>query len=123
MCLYSINCRLPQTPRTPGTAASHYFDDVLSRHAKPANGKRNHLRRSSTSRSIGLRSDVVDDAATVQNSVGGDNAADEEGWRKAREEADTHVASYVTSQLERIRTSDFATRDPEDEFEAQLDGQ
>jgi hypothetical protein len=64
-----------------------------------------------------------DDAATVQNSVGGGDDADEDEWRKAREEADSHVASYVTSQLERIRTSDLATREPEDEFEAQLDGQ
>lgn len=58
----SINCRLPQTPRTPSTAAAHYFDDTFSRgHRRKSSsvgtttpGAR--LRRSSTSRSIGNHS-------------------------------------------------------------------
>lgn len=61
----SINCRLPQTPRTPSTAAAHYFDDTFSRGnlrrkssvAGPKSpGTPGRLRRSSTSRSIGNHS-------------------------------------------------------------------
>ena len=63
-----INMRLPQTPRTPGTAAAHYFDDILSRGiTRRGTGMRTpgldgpktpRMRRSSTSRSIGNRSDI-----------------------------------------------------------------
>jgi hypothetical protein len=57
-----INCRLPQTPRTPSTAAAHYFDDTMHRspqrkssiHSTPGPGSRTpRLHRSSTSRSMG----------------------------------------------------------------------
>jgi hypothetical protein len=64
-----INCRLPQTPRTPSTAAAHYFDDILSRGLTRTNtrvrtpgldgAKTPRMRRSSTSRSIGNRSSFV----------------------------------------------------------------
>jgi hypothetical protein len=61
-----VNCRLPMTPRTPGTAAAHYFDDILSRNPKGSLARRKsslgpgtpgpgRMRRSSTSRSIGNR--------------------------------------------------------------------
>ncbi|KAI5304927.1 hypothetical protein KEM56_005684, partial [Ascosphaera pollenicola] len=44
---------LPQTPRTPSTAANHYFDDVFARHMR-----KRSLRRSSTGgRSIGRMND------------------------------------------------------------------
>lgn len=63
-CSVSINCRLPQTPRTPSTAAAHYFDDVFSQAAKRRPSSRRGstrseaptMRRSSTSRSIGAHS-------------------------------------------------------------------
>ena len=64
-----ISCRLPQTPRTPGTGMAHYFDDIFTRHVSQPKSSKPSLRRSSTSRSIGARSDF--DA-----SVNGD---DEEG--------------------------------------------
>ena len=61
-----INCRLPKTPGTPGTAAAHYFDDILSRGITRRNTrvqnpgldgpKTPRMRRSSTSRSLGNRS-------------------------------------------------------------------
>ncbi len=63
-----INCRLPQTPRTPSTAAAHYFDDTFSRgnvrrrkssvptSPNSAGDDAARLRRSSTSRSIGNHS-------------------------------------------------------------------
>jgi hypothetical protein len=54
----STTCRLPQTPRTPGSAAAHYFDDVFTTSGRPK--KPHQLRRSSTSRSIGFRSDNED---------------------------------------------------------------
>ena len=119
-CSPSINCRLPQTPRTPSTAAAHYFDDVFSRPSKPANGKPHHFRRSSTNRSIGNRSSVGslngddEDTGTRANSVA--IVDDEE-----KAEADKHVANYVGDQLERIRSNESAVV-YEDEFEAQLDG-
>ena len=63
-CSFSINCRLPQTPRTPSTAAAHYFDDVFSQAAKRRPSSRRGstrseaptMRRSSTSRSLGAYS-------------------------------------------------------------------
>ena len=117
-----INCRLPQTPRTPGTGASHYFDDVFGRHV--SNGavtpRPKSLRRSSTSRSIAQRSDFNEDEDEYElsrkNSVGDyDPERDQE-----RKEADAHVAKYVSDQLSKVRSNeslDFSN----DEFEAQLD--
>ncbi|OQO09114.1 hypothetical protein B0A48_06005 [Cryoendolithus antarcticus] len=55
-----MNCRLPQTPRTPASAAAHYFDDVFSRQRRASLGARRPtgLARSMTNnRSIGSRSD------------------------------------------------------------------
>lgn len=120
-----MTCRLPQTPRTPTGAASHYFDDVFTPAGKPA--KRHHLRRSSTSRSIGFRSDwgdtstngeEEDDANPVQrkNSVGVlDQAALEQ--KSAMEDRLHH---YVSGQLQRIKTG-MQDYEP-DEFEAMTDG-
>ena len=108
----SINCRLPQTPRTPTAAAAHYFDDVFS---KP-NGTKPKIRRSSTTRSIGNRS-------TFHVSTNGDthDEDDDELYEKERRrsEANEHVANYVTEQLERIQSNESVF--DEDEFEAQLE--
>ncbi|KAK3092168.1 hypothetical protein LTR53_019717, partial [Teratosphaeriaceae sp. CCFEE 6253] len=61
-----VNCRLPQTPRSPTVGAAHYFDDTFHRQRRQsmsggggANGKRpGGLARSLTrQRSIGARSD------------------------------------------------------------------
>ena len=58
-----INCRLPQTPRTPTAAASHYFDDTFIRQrrqsmSRAAGGRPGGPARSLTrQRSIGARSD------------------------------------------------------------------
>ena len=85
------------------------------------------MRRSSTSRSIGARSDFDhslngddEDKLSVGNSVETENAERE----KERKEADEHTAHYVSEQLSRVRShqsADFV--DNADEFEAQLDGQ
>lgn len=117
-------------------AAAHYFDDVFLKRNKSMVGTPgpNRLRRSSTSRSIGNRSDrddrslngdhesaVEDDVAAMslarKNSVG---SMDSEAVKK-RQEADTHVAEYVSQQLQHIRTHSTSST-IHDEFEAQLDG-
>ncbi|KAK6825724.1 family 63 glycoside hydrolase [Apiospora arundinis] len=64
-----ISCRLPQTPRTPSVGMAHYFDDVFHRTTGQGHPKKPHMRRSSTARSIGARSDF-------EGSVNGDDDDD-----------------------------------------------
>lgn len=118
-----MTCRLPQTPRTPTTAAAHYFDDIWSAAGKPK--KPHHLHRSSNSRSIGVRSDW-------ETSTNGDeevpplNRSNSIGYLdaeaiKRKAEMDEHVANYVNDQLARVRSGDSADVDC-GEFETSLDG-
>ena len=107
-----INCRLPQTPRTPTAATAHladsYFDEAFERPSKP------RIRRSSTSRSIGNHSSYSgsskreDDVSSEQ---------DDDDSQRARNEANQHVANYVTEQLERARSNESVST-YKDEFEA-----
>lgn len=60
-----------------------------------------------------------DDAHSIGNSVGPDNAERE----LERREADAHTANYVSEQLSRVRSHTSADFENGDEFEAQLDGQ
>jgi hypothetical protein len=145
-----ISCRLPQTPRTPSTAAAHYFDDIMNRgprrkssiHSTPGPEARTpRIRRSSTSRSIGnhasgtphatYRENGNNDVAgyfdsVPANSVISDGDADPFGDETPLEKerrksiADSHVEKYVAEQLTRIKT-DESVAVYEDEFEAQLD--
>jgi hypothetical protein len=118
-----MTCRLPQTPRTPTTAAAHYFDDVLSTTSKPK--KPAYLRRSST-RSIGFRSDWetstngddedVGSPIRRKNSVG---YLDEDAI-KAKQAIEERFNNYVSGQLERVKTG--MNEYEADEFEASLDG-
>jgi hypothetical protein len=120
-----MTCRLPQTPRTPTGAAAHYFDDVFATTSKPK--KPHHLRRSSTSRSIGFRSDVGESANGDDDEAGSspvnrrgsvghlDQDAIEEN--QAMQERLNH---YVSGQLERVKTG-FADVE-KDEFETTVDG-
>jgi len=90
---------------------------------KSSSLKPHHIRRSSTSRSIGHRSSFNttfngDNAISHGNSVGVEDHEQE----RSRSEANDHVANYVADQLERIRSNESAAV-YEDEFEAQLDGQ
>ena len=135
-----INCRLPQTPRTPGTAAAHYFDDVLSK----AMTRRNtgvstpgptapRMRRSSTSRSLGNHSNS-NGAYVRAGSEDGEKSGyfgrvsesnpfgEEERLERHRRqsEADSHTDNYIKEHLHRVQTGDTAAV-YEDEFEAQLD--
>ncbi|KAI9788029.1 MAG: hypothetical protein M1835_002519 [Candelina submexicana] len=117
-----INCRLPQTPRTPSFGNNTYFDDISGRHMKGAGPSRPRIRRSSTGRSIGNHTSANGDGFerpfTRANSVGG---AEDEEQERARAVANARVANYVSDQLERIRSHESATV-YEDEFEAQVDG-
>lgn len=108
---------------------AHYFDDIFTRHANPKspkpNGSKPKMRRSSTTRSIGARSDfdtsAVDDedARSIGNSVETENVDRE----RERREADAHTAHYVSEQLSRVRSHQSVEFENGDEFEAQLDGQ
>lgn len=118
-----MNCRLPQTPRSPAAAASHYFDDVFTRQrrASMSGTRRNSLARSMTrTRSIGARSDW-----TNGNDDNGDGD-DESGQKKApsrqwsiykedgdenttggrKGDHDDHITKYVQDQLQRLKTQD-----------------
>lgn len=112
---------------------NHYFDDVFTRHVnqrlhrQTSRSPHPGIRRSSTSRSLGARSDFdrsVDDAdgedqLSVENSVETETAERE----RERREADAHTAHYVSEQLSRVRSNQSADFETGDEFEAQLDGQ
>jgi len=109
---------------------NHYFDDIFTRHnsGKPKKGSRPGVRRSSTTRSIGARSDF-------DHSVNGDyedlvdgrsviHDEDDEERERERREADAHTAAYVSEQLSRVRSNQSADFEANgDEFEAKLDGQ
>lgn len=105
---------------------AHYFDDVFERHTgqKKDKAPRVQMRRSSTTRSIGARSDFDmspngDDSRSMANSVAPDTTERE----RERREADAHTAHYVSEQLERVRSHQSADFEDGDEFEAQLDEQ
>ncbi|KAF2862499.1 hypothetical protein K470DRAFT_275227 [Piedraia hortae CBS 480.64] len=95
-----VNCRLPQTPRTPTTAAAHYFDDVFSRQRRQSLGGRSsrptrgHSRTLTRNRSIGQRSDLSEFTSRT-NAI---NTDDEE------EEEDDPINRYVSGELKRIRS-------------------
>lgn len=117
-----INCRIPQTPRTPTAAAGHYFDDVFSR----PNATKPRIRRSSTTRSIGEQSsfnvsasgDSYREDDEAQSAIG--SVRNEQHERERRKsEANEHLAKYVADQLERIQSNESVL--DEDEFEAQLE--
>jgi hypothetical protein len=108
---------------------NHYFDDIFTRHVSQPRGTASphpKMRRSSTSRSLGARSDFDhsingdrDDQISVGNSVETETAERE----RERREADEHTAHYVSEQLSRVRSNQSADFETGDEFEAQLDGQ
>lgn len=129
-----LNCRLPQTPRSPFAAASHYFDDIFSRSGRRPSSRRPSVRRSSTNRSIGNRSDfnstiagdatpsaVLDDDYTSSpiSRRGSTFAASPNG----EEEDDEHVQNFVASELQRVRsTTSMAAYEDELETKAEQNG-
>ncbi|KAL4754695.1 hypothetical protein BDW72DRAFT_165977 [Aspergillus terricola var. indicus] len=126
-----VNCRLPQTPRSPFAAASHYFDDIFTRSVRSLSRRgsshRPFVRRSSTSRSIGNRSDFESAFATPAPQTPVEPALDDEEGKDRHgpngtpgPEFDEHVSNYVRSQLQRVR-SQVSMGAYEDEFETQAD--
>ncbi|KAJ5784638.1 uncharacterized protein N7503_009850 [Penicillium pulvis] len=129
-----INCRLPQTPRGPFAAASHYFDDIFSRstRGRGIGSRRPSVRRSSTNRSIGNRSDfnstVAGDATPVSTYLDDEEVMSPVSRRGSTPalstngdgEREEHINNYVESQLQRVRSSaSIATY--EDELETQAE--
>jgi hypothetical protein len=107
---------------------NHYFDDVFTRHtSEHTSAPRQHLRRSSTARSIGARSDfdntisgeLDEEVKSVENSVDSNNTDRD----KEKKEADVHTAHYVSEALSRVRSHGSVDFGAGDEFEAQLDEQ
>ena len=117
-----VNCRLPQTPRTPSAAANHYFDDIWTRTAKSsgANGRPKMHNRSTTHRSIGRRSSFGTNGDDDSRSISRLSIQDDEESKKEREEADHHIEKFVTNQLQRVKTHDSASINA-DEMEATVD--
>lgn len=102
----------------------HYFDDIFTRHVTQSKSGKDtphrNLRRSSTNRSIGARSDFGGEDDHRPQSA---HSVDPVDGDLDQAEANAHIAQYVSSQLERVRSNGSANEfyDQADEFEAQLD--
>jgi hypothetical protein len=103
---------------------NHYFDDVFTRHVlNPSKPEKPKIRRSSTARSMGARSDFdTSEDGDHAHSVGNSVATETEERLRERREADAHTAQYVSEQLTRVRSNQSVEWEGADEFEAQLDG-
>lgn len=89
---------------------AHYFDDVFGRHiGQPESFKPKPMRRSSTSRSIGARSDfnssINGDDRTERDAGSVRNSVDRDGQME-QDEVNKHVAHYVSEQLEKVLAKD-----------------
>ena len=126
---------------------AHYFDETLHRHAwantpkSPLSPTGRHLRRSSTARSIGARSDFEsgihdldgDEPTSAGGAGGGGRRLSRRGsggWGsfvlddpervRERAEADNHLHKYISEQLERVHGAQNEVG-PGDEFEAKAE--
>jgi len=113
---------------------AHYFDDIFHRSLDIGSPKspsvRHHLRRSSTARSIGARSDFDvslnggddddgdddEDARSIIDSVFHDGP----DKSKEKEEADLHMHHYISDQLNRYKDETLNVQNHEDEFETKV---
>lgn len=133
----SMNCRLPQTPRSPSTAAAHYFDDTFLRQRRASLGGRrpSSLKRSGTRRrSIGNRSDqsektngeVMEEDEDIQSN--GDTSRswtifkedDPKSGIPTYEDPDDPINKYVQDQLRRMKSNE--SHEFAEELSAQTDG-
>lgn len=104
---------------------SHYFDDVFARNLTRRGSATSiqHIRRSSTARSIGIRSDFDTDVnGTEANaSLGHSIHADDPERERERSEADEHMHQYISDQLARFKDDEGAeTFFRQDEYEARV---
>ena len=103
---------------------SHYFDDMLSRSVNLGSPKQTkpRMRRSSTARSIGARSDfdVDDEQEDARSFVDEPESYEQKAEREAElKEANTHMHQYISDQLERVKSKqDREGMVAGDEFEA-----
>jgi hypothetical protein len=129
--LLSVNCRLPQTPRSPSVAAAHYFDDTFSRQRRASLGPRRptSLARSLTrTRSIGARSDWGSTTGGESTRANTDNGEDDDedgddedgGKPHPEDDPDDPINRYVQDQLARIKSHESA--EMAEELAAQNDG-
>lgn len=100
---------------------AHYFDDIFQRTVgggAHANGKP-RLRRSSTARSIGARSDFDADHDDDARSTTASIFPDDPERAKEKEEANDHMTRYVSDQLERYKSGQHSSHLANaEEFEA-----
>lgn len=135
-----MNCRLPQTPRTPTDAASHYFDDVFTKQRRNSLGTRRPtgLARSNTRRrSIGARSDFSEKTNGDTEADGDEddvksNGAPSRTWSiykdddptaglpKPEDDPDDPINRYVAEQIARIKSNE--SQELAEELAAQNDG-
>ncbi len=118
---------------------SHYFDDILHRHVGGAQTPKSpvlspnmpRLRRSSTSRSIAARSDFdTGDLNAYEDEADGDfprrsgsvahlSMLNDPARLRERAEADAHLHTYISQQLEKVRLEQVANGYSDgNEFEA-----
>lgn len=103
---------------------SHYFDETLHRHAR-GGSQTPRIRRSSTARSIGARSDfdrATDYDSDVESSElrrGSSVILGDPEQLRRRAEADAHMSNYVSEQLERVRSATEYENGHGEEYETQ----
>lgn len=132
-----MNFSLPRTPRSPSSAAAHYFDDTFVRQRRASLGGRRGtglLRSRTRTRSIGNRSDLsektagdADDEELVQ-----ENGAPSRTWTIYKEDGgpptgghnfedpDDPINKYVQDQLSRIKSNE--SQEYAEELAAQANG-
>jgi hypothetical protein len=99
---------------------AHYFDDIFQRTVGTAhtNGKPG-LRRSSTARSIGARSDFDGDHDDDARSTAASIFPEDPDRIKEKEQANDHMNRYVSDQLERYKSGQHSSHLANaEEFEA-----
>ncbi|KLU81536.1 hypothetical protein MAPG_00622 [Magnaporthiopsis poae ATCC 64411] len=122
-----LKCRLPQTPRTPSVAMAHYFDDIMDRgHERPRTPSTPKMRRSSTARSIGSRSDFDANGLESEDSTRrpsmsglGVQMANDPAMLRERAEADQAMRHYIDQKLTKVK-QDRDLEDQEDELETHV---
>ena len=105
---------------------AHYFDDMFQRSVEagvPHSPKMRRVRRSSTARSIGARSDFEDTINGADDDVR--STTDSLFYRLEREkshekeEADSHMHRYISDQLNRYKNENRENGHVDgDEYEA-----
>jgi hypothetical protein len=102
---------------------AHYFDDIMDRGARPRTPSTPNLRRSSTARSIGRRSDfgtngVPSESSTRRPSMSGlglEMGGDPDLVRE-KDQADEATRHYVEQQLNKVK-QDRDLEEQQDELE------